>query len=137
MAPLARIDAGRFSTVNAGRRTDLIVFEARVLTALANGGIQTTWSPLAINGGFTEWCEALRQSETVVQFTIDYRSGITPASHRILWEGAVWNIASAVHDPKNTDLRISADFSMMIDVTHLQSTEHEFIATLPIVAKPE
>ena len=124
--------------MNAGRRTDLLTFEARILTTLANGGIQTTWSPLASNGGFTEWAEALRQSETVAQFTIPYRSGITPASHRILWEGAVWNIASTVHDPKNIDLRISSDFARMIDVTTLQSTEHEFIDDeLPIVATPE
>jgi len=123
--------------LNAGRRTDLITFQGRVLTNLPNGGIQTTWSPLAVDGGFTEWAEPLRQSETVVQFTIPYRSGITPASHRIIWEDAIWNIASAIRDPKNIDLRISCDFSMMVEVTTIQSTEREFIDGIPIVARPE
>ncbi len=123
--------------MNAGRRTDLLTFEARVLTTLPNTQIQTTWSSLTANGGFTEWGEPLRQSETAAQFTIPYRSGITAASHRIIWEGAVWQISSAVHDPKNIDLRISCDFSMMLETTHMQSTEKEFIDGLPTVAQPE
>ena len=70
MASLDRWIADRVYAVNAGRRTDLITFEGRILTNLANGGIETTWSALTVNGGFTEWAEPLRQSETVVQFTL-------------------------------------------------------------------
>ncbi len=119
--------------MNAGRRQDLIQFEKKILTANAGGQFVTTWSTTEAQGSFEEWAEAIRHSETSARFTIPFRDGITPASHRILWDGAIWTITNAVHDAKRVDLAIDSDFSALIPATTLASTNKEYVDGLPVL----
>lgn len=106
---------------------DRILFEERHVTDAGN----ITWGD-----GFTAWGEVQRISETSARFYIRYRSDITPSSHRIVHFGAIWLIASAVPDHKRTMLTIDSDFSSLVEVTHLESTEREFLDAVPIVRPP-
>jgi hypothetical protein len=113
--------------VNAGRLSDLVLFEKRVTPGL------DTWIE-----DFTVSCEAQRQSETACRFIIRYRrttdgKEISALSHRIIFDGAIWHIASAVHDRRRTMLTIDCDLTNMIEVTHMQSTEREFIEGVPVI----
>src|SRR5262245_43400582 len=115
--------------MNVGRRSDLITFELRTLTVNEQQHVES-WS-----FAFKQWAEAIRQSETVARFTIPYKADIRPNTHRIVWESSVWNITNEVHDQKRTVTIIDCDFSMMIEATHLDSTEREFVTDLPLVRK--
>lgn len=115
----------------AGRLSDLLVFEARTVTVVNEQNV-ISWTT-----GFTIKGEAQRSSETLARFIIRYRPGIGPDTHRIIWDGAIFNITSAVHNRKRTMLTIDCDFSMMVEVTHLQSTEREYIDGLPVVRPTE
>ena len=96
------------------------------------GQIAETWIE-----GFRDFVEARRISETSAQFIMRYRSNITPASHRILHWGARWALTNVVPDRNYTMLTIDSDFSSLIEVTHLQSTEREFIDASPALRPPE
>lgn len=114
--------------MQSGHLSDKIVFEAKVFTTNAAGQDVVSWV-----AGFEAWSEVERNSETNGRFIIRYRSDVTPASHRIIWDGAIWDITSAVHDRKRTQLTIDCDFSMMQEATHLHSHEREFIEGLPLL----
>lgn len=119
--------------MNAGRLRDLVTFQRRVLTTNALDQEVESWAD-----DFQEWAEAQRVSETVCRFIIRYRTHtdgtqISAKTHKIIFDGAVWHITSAVHDGKRTQLTIDCDFSMMLEATHLQSTEREFIEGLPLL----
>jgi len=119
--------------MRAGELQDLIVFERRVISP---GGLET-WTL-----DFEDKSRADRLSETAARFIIRYRktgdgSEINAESHRILWDGVIWHIASAVHDRRRTMLTIDCDFSMMLEATHLQSTHREYIEGLPVLAPRE
>lgn len=118
--------------IEAGRLTDRLVFELRILTLNAVGQYVESWGP-----GFTEWGEAQRQSEQNCRFIIRWRDGITPATYRILYFDSIWTINNAVPDRKRTILIIDSDFSQLIEVTHMRSTDREYIEGLPIVRPPE
>lgn len=118
--------------MNAGKLRDLVQFQRRVLTLVNEQQIES-W----VND-FQEWTEATRISETACRFRMRYRTKsdgteINGASHRIIWDGAYWNIASAPHDAKRSEILIECDFSMMLEVTHMQSTEREFIEGLAVI----
>ncbi len=112
-----------------GRLRDLIRIQVRSVTTDANGQSDISWTA----GEFREWADAERTTEQNATFIIRYRSDIGPESHRIIWDGSIWTIVSAVHDRKRTMLTISSDFSDAIEVTNFQSTEREFIDGLPVV----
>lgn len=112
----------------AGNLSDLVTFEARSLTQNAAGQMVATWGT-----GFSAWCEVTRHSEINARFATHYRPGVTPVSHRMIWDGAIWNIHSVVHDRKRSMLTIESDFSEMLEVTHLQSTNREFIDGLQVL----
>lgn len=112
----------------AGNRPDLVVFEARVRTTNAHGQVVETWTT-----GFTDYADAERRSETNATFTILYRAGIYPGSHRITYDSCWWTIVSATHDKKRSVLVIDCDFSDKVEVTHLSSPDMEFIDALNLL----
>lgn len=117
--------------MNAGRLSDRIRFDIRIVEVV-NGQNVPRWVE-----SFHEYAEATRTSETTARFSIRYnRRGITPATHRILWDGITWAITSAIHDRKRMELVIETD-AAGIEVTTLESTEREFIEELPLVSRPE
>jgi head-tail adaptor len=119
--------------MQAGRLSDLLIFEKKIRTPNALNQQIITWSSSAAQGTFTEWAEVTRQSETAARFVIRYKEGITPDSHRITWDGVVWLIVSVVHDRRRTMTIIESDFSSMVEVTHLQSDTRDFIDGLPVI----
>ena len=128
--------------MKAGNLSDKIVFEARTLTTNAHGQEVETWSSLPALGGFEDMAEVERRGELSCNFIIRYRtardgSAITPASHRILFEGYVWPIVNIVHDRRYSQYTIECDGASLIEITHLQSTEREYIIGMPVVAPPE
>lgn len=119
--------------IPAGRLSDKIEFELKTFTTINADAV----GPGAAHLGswaysFTEWAQATILSETSAQFVIRYRSAITPATHRILFNGSYWTIIDPVPDQRRTILTITCTFERKIDVTHLQSTEREFIDGLPV-----
>jgi hypothetical protein len=122
--------------MRAGNLSALVVFEARTIT-VTDGQSAITWVT-----DFSEWAEAQRDSEQNCRFLIRYRrtstdAEISAATHRILWDGCIWTITDSVHDRKRSMLTILSDFSALVEVTHLQSTEREYIDGIPIVRPPE
>lgn len=85
---------------------------------------------------FTAWADARRLTETSARFFIRYRAGIGPDTHRIVWDGAIWTITSAPHDKKKMMITIDSDLSQLVEVTHMLSTEREFIEGMPVVRPP-
>lgn len=123
--------------VNAGRLNDLIVFHLKTFTVNANGQSVGTWA-----SSFSEWAEVQRNSETSCRFIIRHRltatsERISAENSRIVHDGSIWSVINSVPDLKRTMLIIDADFSAKIEVTHLTSTEREFIDGLPVIATPE
>lgn len=121
----------------AGRLKDLLVFEYKTITLNANGQQVPSWGT-----GFDEWGEAQRQSEQNCRFIIRYRetaSGdrITAANSRIIYDGSIWTITNSVPDHKRSMLIIDSDFSQLVEVTHMQSTEREYIDGVPLIRPPE
>ena len=98
----------------------------RVITNVPGQLTQISYSMESSLGGFTADAEPQRNSETDVRFTMRYRDGITPASHQIIWDNAVWNIRNVLHDRRRVMLFLDCE-ATKVDVTHLQSTEREFI----------
>ena len=118
--------------MRAGRLSDLVTFEARILTLNAAGQYEESWQAEARKIP----ADPEQFSETTCRFTIRYRRDVSPKSHRIIWNGKIWTITNAVHDRKRIDLIIDCDFSDHVEVTHLQSTQREYISTLPVI-RPE
>ncbi len=114
--------------MKAGRMSERILFQVRTVT-IVNEQAVITFPPEANY----KWADVERTTEQNARFTVRYRSDVTPTSHRIVWEGCVWNITNAVHDRKKTMTVIESDFSALVEVTHLQSTETEYIDGIPVL----
>lgn len=113
--------------MQSGRLRDRVVFEARTVT-----GNAVTWAY-----AFTVDAHAERFDEQGCNFTVRYRSGVTPSSHRILWDDCIWTIVSAVHDQKRRQFTIVCNFSNLVEATHLQSTETEYVDAVPVLRPRE
>lgn len=118
--------------MNAGELRDRIRLQPRVETVNAHGQVVTTWGT-----EFTLAAKATRLSEQAAQFIIRYRSDINVQSHRILHFDSYWTINNSIHDQKDDRTTLDSDFSQLIEVTHLQSTEREHIEELPLTRPPE
>lgn len=117
--------------MNAGRLSDRVVFQAHGTTG-SGESFAVTWTD-----DFTVWSEVRRDSELIAQFIIRYRSGVTPASHRLIWEGTVWRITSVVHDRRRTMLTINADAEPLVESTDLDSVTTEYIDAVPVLRPRE
>jgi head-tail adaptor len=114
---------------HAGDRTELLTFQLQTFTENAEGQVTGTWRDI-----FQEWADAERRSETTASFEIDYRDGLSPKTHRVIFDGAYWNLTSVLHDRNRRSTRLDCDFSMMIEVTSLDSDgQREFIVGLPVI----
>lgn len=113
--------------MKAGRLREVVQFQRPVVTG--SGATRTvTWTD-----DFTTRAEVRRETELIARFTIRYRSGITPASHRIVWEAKLWYITTAVHDLKKRFITIDADATPLVESTDLTDTTTEYIDAVPIV----
>lgn len=125
-------------TFPAGDRNELLTFQIQLFSENAEGGVVGTWKD-----SFTEWAAVDRSSETNARFLIDYRQELTrltpeddPAQkkYRVVFDGAYWQIRNVLHDRNRRSTLIESDFSMMVEVTSLDSEqEREFIVGLPVV----
>lgn len=113
-------------TIRAGRLSDKIVFELQTFIESAAGQQVGTWAY-----SFTTWAEATINSETSAQFVIRWRDGITPLTHRILFNGSYWTIIDPVPDHRRTILTINCSLEAKIEATHMLSVEREFIDGIP------
>jgi len=66
------------------------------------------------------------------RFIMRYRDGITPTSHRIIWDDVIWIIESAIHDLKRHTITIDCNVDQLQEVTHMTSTETEYVDGVPI-----
>jgi head-tail adaptor len=118
--------------MNAGRLSDRITIQRRILTIQPNGQTAETW------GDDTRWsAEVERLSEQTCRFTVRYRPDLTPATHRIICFGAIWTITDAVSDRRKSETVITSDFDQLLEATHMLTTEKEFIPGLPLVRPPD
>ncbi len=121
--------------MRAGLMNQKITFQAKTITvAQDDDGSDVnviTWAD-----AFSEWAAVERLSEQVSRFTIHYRAGIRPNTHRIVFEDTYWTITSAVPDSRHIDLMIDCDFSDQVEVTTLESTTREYITDVPLVRTP-
>lgn len=118
--------------MRAGSLRDRVVFEERLVTGTDSTGHVITWPT-----SYTVDADAVRLDEQSARFAVRYRSGVTPASHRIIWDGCLWTIVSATHDKKRTQLTIDCNFSNLIEATHLTSTETEYVDAVPVLRPRE
>lgn len=123
--------------VNAGRLTDLLVFQLKTITVNGQGQSSPAWGV-----GFNEWGEAQRQSEQNCRFIIRHRltttgERISAENSRIVYDDSIWTITNSVPDRQRTMLIIDSDFSALLEATHMLSTEREYVEGIPIVRPPE
>lgn len=118
--------------MRSGLLRDYVRFEERIVSGDTDAGQVVSWTP-----AFSTWAEPRRLSELNCDFIIRYRDNITPASHRIIWDGALWTIVTSVHDLKRRQLTITCDFSNLVEVTHMTSTETEYIDGIPVLRPRE
>jgi head-tail adaptor len=118
--------------MRAGSLRDRVRIEERIVTGDDQDGHEITWAPL-----ITVDCDAQRLDEQSARFIVRYRAGVTPASHRLIWDGCIWTIVSAPHDKYRTILTIECNFSNLIEATHLTSTETEYIDAVPVLRPRE
>lgn len=123
--------------LNAGRLNEKLVFQLKTTTLNALGQSVFAWAD-----SFEEWGEVQRNSETSARFIVRYRlttisERISAENTRIVHDGSIWTVINAIPDSKHTMLMIDCDFSAKVEVTHLKSTEKEFIDGLPTIATPE
>lgn len=113
--------------MRAGEMRERIQFQKPVVTG--SGDTRTvTWTD-----DFVVHARVIRSSELVCEFTIRYKTGITPESHRIIWEGRTWNITSPPHDIKKRQLVIIADEVPLVDSTDIDSDTTEYVNAVPIL----
>lgn len=112
--------------MKAGRLREVVQFQVHTVTG--TGALRTVTWPDA----FTARCEVRRDSELACRFITRYRSGITPASHRIVWEGYTWRITNIVHNLKKRLLTIDADATPLVVSTDLDSDTSEYVDAVPI-----
>lgn len=123
----------------AGPKSDLVVFEVKTITVNAEGQSIGVWAT-----AFEAWAEVQRQSTQSCRFVIWYRGSLTPeqianmpATHRLIFEGKLYNITNALPDRKRSEITIDSDFSALVEATHLLSTVKEYVNGLPVVRPPE
>jgi Phage head-tail joining protein. len=122
--------------MNAGSLSDLLLFQKKIITY--NGEARSTrWTSDENEGAFQQPCNVERSSETVLRIITRYREGVAPDTYRIIFDSAIWNITSAPHDRRRTQLTIDCDFSEAIEVTHMQSEVREYIDGLPVIRTRE
>ncbi len=104
-------------------------FQLQTFSTNSQGQHSGAWA-----NSFQEWADVERSSETNARFEIDYHEGLSAKTHRIIFDGAYWQITSVVHDRNRRSTLIECDFSQMIEVTSLDSdAEREFIVGLPLI----
>lgn len=99
----------------AGARRDRVTVQARTTTTNDRGERSDAWAnvytdvPVSVRWLTTREMQAAaaRQSEVTVEFETDAAFAIT-AEHRILWEGAAYELEAPTFDPKRRYLRIKA-----------------------------
>lgn len=116
--------------MRAGRLRDYVLFQSRAVTGEGES------RQIVFTDAFTVKVDVVRSTETGARFVTRYRSGIGPGTYRMIWEGVIWNITSAVHDRKHRSLTIDCDFSEAVEVTDTESVQREYIDGLPVV-RPE
>lgn len=123
----------------AGPKSDLVVFQKQTFATNAFGQNIGTWGT-----GFDAWAEVQRQSQQNCRFIIWYRLDLTPAeianmpkTHRIVFEGKLFNITNALADRKRKELTIDSDFSALVEATDLLSTAREYVDSIAVVRPPE
>lgn len=101
--------------MNAGKLSDLIVFQVLTITQDSFGAAVEAWTEsfremAEYQGiGSTEFPALNKlQSKTTARFIIRYRSDIDPATHRIVARNKTWNITEPMPDRHNTQLTIEA-----------------------------
>lgn len=107
--------------MRAGLLRDRITFEERAVSIVNNQNI-ISWA-----SAFDASADIQRISELACRFIVRYRSGVTPADSRILWEGRRWTITGVIHDRRKTMLTIECDGTDLVETTTLESTEREYI----------
>ena len=117
--------------MQAGKLSDTVLFQTPVVTG-SHDTYTTTWTD-----AFTLPAEVRRDTEMIARFTIRYRDGITPASHRMIWDGILWRITSAVHDRKRTLWTIDADGTPLVDSTELTDETTHYVDAVPIMRPRE
>jgi head-tail adaptor len=113
--------------VRAGRLDKIITLELKILTENAHGQWVTTWGP-----PFNLAADVPTINDTTARFTIRYREDVRKDTHRITYWDRIWTINNAEHNRKTDETIIDSDFSSLIEATHLQSTEREYIDGLQI-----
>lgn len=117
----------------AGSLNDRIQFERRLVDRSNPLAVDIRWIPEPVL-----WPAAIeRTSEMSVRFTIHFRADVRPDSHRIVWEGRIWGIASAVHDARRRQLTIDADVVTLVETTQLDSDTREFLDEVPAIRPRE
>lgn len=118
---------------HAGSLSDRITFYRRVIDRSNPDDVRINWIPDTP----PIWAAAVqRTAEMSCQFVIHYRSDVTPASHRIVWENRIWTIVNAIHDPRRRQLTIDADISNLVEVTDLSSIDREYLDMVPALRPP-
>lgn len=115
--------------VRAGDLLEAVLIEQRVITM--NGGqAVTTWEEYSAE----EPAQVEAISEMSYRFVIRYNPDIDghKEDYRIAYNGKRWTIASAVPDPRKTMLVMQADTNL-VEVTHILSTDREYIDSVPEV----
>ena len=110
--------------MRAGALSDRITFQRRTVATDSQDRMTITWAD-----EFSVWADVQRVSETRCRFFVRYRSGITPEDYRIISDGKIWTITDSVRNRKRTMLTIDSDKSALVEATHLQSTEREYVQT--------
>lgn len=97
-----------------GLLRDRILYELKTINPITN---DTTWSDYA-----TEWANCQYVSSDSIQSNLDateitrqalhvehrYRSDIHAGTHRIRFDGKIWNIVEPIHDQRRTMLMVDA-----------------------------
>jgi hypothetical protein len=122
--------------MRAGELSDLLLFQKKITTYVGES-FAFTWTSDENEGAFKDWCNAERRSETAARFIMRYREGIAPDTYRIIFDSAIWNITSAVHNRKRSEITVDCDFSEAIEVTHMLSEVREYIDGLPVIRPRE
>jgi hypothetical protein len=117
--------------VQAGRLDQFVTFQEKHVILHGHG--EDEQKEFIWVDKFREWATADRLTEEQCRFTIHYRGGIRPDTHRIIWSGAYWTITSSLMQNRNTDLVLECDFSDLVEVTTLQSDVREYIEGVPLL----
>jgi hypothetical protein len=123
--------------MRGGTLSEWLVFEQRISESNPAGGTIESWVP-----DFEDWGEVQRLSELASRFIIRYRTftedgtEIAPNTHRILWHGRRWTITAAIADRRHSQYTIDCDGGDLLEATHLESADREFIDGLVAMRPP-